>query len=146
MNANDKAFLGIDVGKSKLDCALLLPGGSRLDKFALNSPQGPEAAGGWLACQGGACAHVCPEATHIYWGQAAQFLAERGHTAGVVNPAQIKAHANARLSRGKTGKTGKGDAGPVADFCAKHNPSRPGSPPPNPNRPCAGASGPTSTG
>jgi transposase len=105
---SDKTFLGIDVGKSKLDCALLLPDGRRLDKSAPYSPEGLDALNGWLARKGGACAHVCLEATNIYWEDAAQFFAERGHTVSVVNPAQIKAHAGARLARSKTDK---GDAG-----------------------------------
>ncbi len=116
---NDKTFLGIDVGKSKLDCALLLPDGRRLDKSAPYTPEGLAALDGWLARKGGACAHVCLEATNTYWEDAAQFFAERGHTVSVVNPAQVKAHAGARLARSKTDR---GDAGLIADFCARHSP------------------------
>jgi transposase len=115
----DNTFFGIDVSKSKLDCALLLPDGRRLDKSAPYSPEGLEALDKWLARKGGARAHACLEATNIYWEDAAQFFAERGHAASAVNPAQIKAHAGARLSRSKTDK---GDAGLIAGFCAKHNP------------------------
>lgn len=110
---------GIDVGKSTLDCALQLPGGKRLDKSAPNSPEGFAALHGWLARKGGADAHICLEATNTYWEDAAQFFAERGHTVSVVNPAQIKAHAGACLSRSKTDAI---DARLIADFCAKHNP------------------------
>jgi transposase len=42
---------GIDVGKSKLDCALLLPNGKCLDKSALNSPEGFAALHDWLEAQ-----------------------------------------------------------------------------------------------
>jgi transposase len=110
---------GIDVGKSKLDCALLLPNGKCLDKSAPNSPEGLAALHGWLARKGGADAHICMEATNTYWEDAAQFFAERGFTASVVNPAQIKAHAGARLARSKTDAI---DARLIADFCARHNP------------------------
>ena len=115
----NNTHFGIDVGKSTLDCALLLPGGKRLDKSAPNSPEGFAALAGWLARQGGGDAHVCLEATNTYWEDAAQFFAGRGHTASVVNPAQVKAHAAACLSRSKTDK---GDARLIADFCAKHEP------------------------
>ena len=110
---------GIDVAKSKLDCSLLLPNGKHLDKSAPNSPEGFAALDAWLARKGGADAHVCMEATNTYWEDAAQFFAERGFTVSVVNPAQIKAHAGACLSRSKTDAI---DARLIADFCAKHNP------------------------
>lgn len=116
---HDKTFLGIDVAKSKLDCALRLPGGRRLDKSAPYSAEGLEALHEWLARKGGAGAHVCLEATNTYWEEAALFFAGRGHAVSVVNPAKIKAHAGACGSRGKTDK---GDAALIADFCAKHDP------------------------
>jgi transposase len=116
---NDTTSFGIDVAKSKLDCALQLPGGKRLDKSAPNSPEGLEALHGWLLRKGGAGAHVCLEAANTYWEDAAQFFAGRGFTVSVVNPAQIKAHAGACGSRGKTDR---GDARLIADFCARHNP------------------------
>jgi transposase len=112
-------YFGIDVGKSKLDCALLLPDGKCLDKSAPNSPEGFAALRDWLARKGGDGAHVCLEATNTYWEDAAQFFAERGFTVSAVNPAQVKAHAGARLARSKTDRA---DARLIADFCAKHNP------------------------
>jgi transposase len=116
---NDTTSFGIDVAKSKLDCALQLPGGKRLDKSAPNSPEGFAALHDWLLRKGGAGAHVCLEAANTYWEAAAQFFAGRGFTVSVANPAQVKAHAAACGSRGKTDK---GDARLIADFCAKHNP------------------------
>ena len=93
---------GIDVGKSKLDCALQLPGGQCPDTSGPNSPEGLAALHDWLVRHGGGDAHVCMEATNTYWEDVAQFFAERGHVVSVVNPAQIKAHAGACLSRSKT--------------------------------------------
>ena len=110
---------GIDVGKSKLDCALQLPGGKCPDTSGPNSPEGLAALHDWLVRHGGGDAHVCMEATNVYWEDVAQFFADRGHVVSVVNPAQIKSHAGACLARSKTDAI---DARLIADFCAKHNP------------------------
>jgi transposase len=59
------------------------------------------------------------EATGVYWEDAAQALAEAGHTIAVVNPALIEAHAR---STGIRTKTDAVDARVIADFCREKRP------------------------
>jgi transposase len=120
MNPNETAphFLGIDVAKAKLDCALLKDG-KRRNKTVPNNPEGFAGLSEWLAKQGVAQAHVCMEATGVYWEDAAQALAGAGHTVSVVNPALVKAHAR---SCGVRTKTDAVDARVIADFCREKRP------------------------
>lgn len=112
--------LGIDVSKSKLDCALRLQGGKYRSKVIPNSPEGFAALLLWLEGQQASQAHACMEATGVYWEAVAHFLTENGIAASVVNPAQVKAYGASRLSRTKTDKA---DARLIADFCLERNPS-----------------------
>lgn len=114
-----KFYLGIDVSKAKLDCALRLPNGKFHTKVVSNTPEGFAALLTWLATQQADQPHVCMEATGIYWEAVAQFLAAKGLTVSVVNPAQIKAYAASCLTRTKTDKV---DAKLIANFCAERNP------------------------
>jgi transposase len=120
MNPNETAphFLGIDVAKAKLDCALLKDG-KRRNKTVPNNPEGFAGLSEWLAKQGVAQAQVCMEATGVYWEDAAQALAGAGHTVSVVNPALVKAHAR---SCGVRTKTDAVDARVIADFCREKRP------------------------
>jgi transposase len=59
------------------------------------------------------------EATGVYWEEIAQFLATKGFTVSVVNPAQIKAYVASRLTRTKTDAV---DARLIAEFCAERKP------------------------
>ncbi len=111
--------LGIDVSKAKLDCALRLPNGKFRSKVIANSAVGFAQLTDWLASHQVASAHVCMEATGIYWEEVAQFLATAGFTVSVVNPAQIKAYGTSRLTRSKTDAV---DARLIADFCAERQP------------------------
>lgn len=111
--------LGIDVSKAKLDCALRLPGGKSRCKAVGNNAQGHAELAGWLDRHGAADAHVCMEATGVYWEGCAQFLATRGFAVSVANPAQVKAYGASRLARTKTDAV---DARLIADFCAERNP------------------------
>jgi transposase len=113
-------YLGIDVAKAKLDCALLLPNGKWRSKSGLaNTPQGFAELAHWLAAHHAGQVHVCMEATGIYWEAIAEYLADAGHTVSVVNPFQIKSFANACLVRSKTDKI---DARLIARFCAERHP------------------------
>jgi transposase len=120
MNTNPVAiFLGIDVAKAKLDCALLREGKYR-SKVVENSPVGFQTLKLWLEKnQVTGPLHVCMEATNVYWEAIAQFLAEAGHTVSVVNPALVKAHAQ---SCGLRSKTDVIDARVLADFCREKHP------------------------
>jgi transposase len=111
--------LGIDVSKAKLDCALRLSNGKCRNKVVTNTPQGFADLRVWLGKQGGSEAHVCMEATGIYWEAAAEFLSHAGHTVSVINPAQIKAFGQSRLVRTKTDQV---DAQLIALFCHERAP------------------------
>jgi transposase len=113
-------YLGIDVAKAKLDCALRLPNGKFRAKVIANSPEGFAVLAAWLITHNATEPHACMEATGIYWEAIAQFLSANGLTVSVVNPAQIKAYAASRLVRTKTDKV---DAKLIANFCAERNPT-----------------------
>jgi transposase len=112
--------LGIDVAKAKLDCALRLPDGKYRNKVVNNNASGFETLLAWLQKHGGAAAHVCMEATGVYWEEVAAYLAQRGLPVSVVNPAQIKAFGASHLVRTKTDRV---DAQLIARFCFERGPA-----------------------
>lgn len=112
--------VGIDVAKAKLDIALRLPGGKWRNKVLANNSTGFKALVEWLGKQGVHSAHVCMEATGIYWERVAEHLSDAGFAVSVVNPAQIKAHAGACGVRTKTDVV---DAKLIADFCLRQAPA-----------------------
>ena len=114
-------YLGIDVAKAKLDCALRLPEGKIRHKVVDNTPAGFAALRSWLAKQGADAVHVGMEATGIYWEAVAEFLAGvEMITVSVINPAQIKAFGASQLVRTKTDKA---DAKLIAQFCCERRPA-----------------------
>lgn len=119
------AVLGIDVGKSKCQAALLVAEKCRL-KSLPNSPEGYAQLSAWLARQGVTSVHACLEATGPYGDDVALYLHEAGHTVSVVNPARIKNFGKSELVRNKTDQI---DAVLIARFCEKHKPL-PWTPPP----------------
>jgi len=112
------AFLGIDVSKKKLDCALRRET-KYLTKSVENSPAGFKVLRQWLEKHGVERAHVCMEATGVYWEEVAQDLADAGHLVSVINPALAKAHAQ---SCGIRTKTDAVDARVLASFCHDKQP------------------------
>jgi transposase len=117
----DPCYLGIDVAKAKIDCALLLANGKWRTRSALaNTPQGFAELRRWLEKHQATQAHVCMEATGVYWEGVATFLANAGHTVSVMNPFQIKSFAGSHLVRSKTDKV---DAQLIARFCAERHPA-----------------------
>jgi transposase len=112
--------LGIDVSKTKLDCALRLPDGKFRSKVVENNSKGFKSLTEWLEKHGATAAHVCMEATGVYWEAVAGYLAAKEMTVSVVNPAQIKAFGGSQLVRSKTDKV---DARLIAGFCAERNPA-----------------------
>lgn len=112
--------LGLDVSKAKLDCALRFPDGKYKSKVVENNVNGFKTLIEWLAKHGVTSAHVCMEATGVYWEAVAEYLAGKGMVVSVVNPAQIKAFAQSQLVRTKTDRT---DARLIACFCAERNPA-----------------------
>lgn len=111
--------LGLDVAKSKIDCALRLSNGKHRAKVVENKLAGFEQLEKWLASHTAEKPHVCMEATGIYWEAVAEFFANRGYCVSVVNPAQIKAYGQAQLVRTKTDQV---DAKLIADFCFRNEP------------------------
>jgi transposase len=120
--ANDddrQASVGIDVAKEKLDVALRLACGKVKTKVVPNKAAGFEALRAWLAKNGVHRAHVCMEATGVYWEAIAEDLADHGFAVSVVNPKQIKSCGETLGVRSKTDDV---DAKLIAEFCAKLNP------------------------
>jgi transposase len=115
----NKAILGIDIAKAKLDVCLLTPKKERHKVFA-NTPEGFEKLAAWCPQQGAQSLHVCLEATGWYGEAVSLALHTRGHTVSVINPARIKAFGRSEGQRTKTDKT---DAGVIARFCKAHNPA-----------------------
>jgi len=112
--------LGLDVAKAKLDCALRSPDGKYKSKVVENTPSGFKTLIEWLAKHGATSAHVCMEATGVYWEAVAEYLAAEGMTVSVVNPAQIKAFGQSQLVRTKTDRI---DARLIASYCAERRPA-----------------------
>jgi len=112
-------YLGIDVAKAKLDCALRLADNKYKHKVVENNQNGFTKLMEWLAKQGAVNVHVCMEATGVYWEAVAEFLAGNKMTVSVINPAQIKAFGASRLVRTKTDKV---DAQLIAVFCSERRP------------------------
>ncbi len=110
-----RAIVGIDVAKAKIDVALKLPAGKWKTKVVANNPSGFAELRAWLGKHGVDCAHVCMEATGVYWERLAEDLADHGFAISVINPAQIKKFAGALGVRTKTDAV---DAKVIAQFCA----------------------------
>ena len=75
---NGSIALGIDVAKAKLDCALRLLDGKFKSKSVENNLKGFKILTEWLEKHGATTAHVCMEATGVYWGAVAADLVKRG--------------------------------------------------------------------
>ena len=125
-----KPILGIDVAKTKLDCALRLPDGKFRSKVVDNTPHGFEIVSAWLAKHNLVDLHVCMEATGTYWEAMAEFLADAGYAVSVVNPAQIKAFGTASRVRTRPTRSTRGSspsfAFPSALSPGRHPPRRSG--------------------
>lgn len=114
-----EAIVGIDVAKEKLDVALRVKSGKWKTKTVANKPAGFETLRAWLAKHGVLCAHICMEATGVYWEAVAEDLADHGFAVSVVNPKQIKSTGEALGIRSKTDEI---DAKLIGEFCAMRNP------------------------
>ena len=118
-------FLGIDIAKSKFDCALLRPDGKVRNKVLPNNALGFTQLLTWLHAHGVSSSelhqlHVCMEATGIYWEALAEFLCDQSIAVSVINPAQIKSYGASRLMRSKTDKI---DANLIAHFAKERSPA-----------------------
>lgn len=113
-------IIGIDVGKRKLDIALLVEGKIRGKVFD-NTATGHSALVEWLGKYGvlPQGAHACMEATSTYYEKLAEHLCQHGYVVSVVNPLQIKAYGESLLRRQKTDRA---DAELIARYCEQHKP------------------------
>jgi transposase len=119
-------YLGLDVSKAKVDCALLLNGKAK-SKVVSNNQEGFKTLKQWLGKQGASHVHACCEATGTYSEAIALFLHEQGHVVSVVNPAKIAAYAQSQLARAKTDAL---DAKLIARYCEREQPAAWAPPPP----------------
>lgn len=112
--------IGIDIGKRRFDVALL-DGKKVRNKVFDNTAAGHLGLIGWLQerrCEPEAT-HLCMEATSQYYEGLATALADAGYRVSVVNPLQIKAFGESRLSRQKTDRA---DAELIGRFCEQQHP------------------------
>ncbi len=112
--------LGIDIAKAKFDVCLIKSSGRAKHKVFQNTRHGFEQLIAWLASHQVAELHACLEATGTYGESLALFLFDAGFVVSVVNPAAVRAFANAGLSRTKTDKV---DAELIARFCLAQQPA-----------------------
>ncbi len=113
------SIVGIDVSKETLD-ANCARGQRKQAKIFANSPDGWRLVLSWLKALGSKQAHVCMEATGRHSLGVALALYDAGHIVSVVNPAQIRDFARAKLGRNKTDKV---DAALIGDYAALFNPA-----------------------
>jgi transposase len=107
------------VSKETLD-ANCARGQRKQAKIFANSPDGWRLVLSWLKALGSKQAHVCMEATGRHSLGVALALYDAGHIVSVVNPAQIRDFARAKLGRNKTDKV---DAALIGDYAALFNPA-----------------------
>lgn len=112
-------IVGIDLAKLTFDATLLTSSGAQHHHTFANTPAGFTQFATWLKRFKVSQAHLCMEATNIYWEALAAWGHAQGYTVSVVNPARIKGHALASMQRNKTDKL---DSLVIADFCRAHRP------------------------
>jgi transposase len=111
--------LGIDISKRKFDACLVREAGKLRHKVFPNTPAGFSQRSAWLSKQHVERVHACLEATGAYGEALATYLHEAMQVVSVVNPAQVKAYTQSRLSRAKTDKP---DSTLIAQFCSERRP------------------------
>ncbi len=117
-------YLGIDVAKAKLDCALLDSATQkRKVKVVQNSKTGLTALMRWLGSQTAepAQVQVIMEPTSTYHELAALSLHEAGCIVSLINPAHLRRYAQ---SVGARSKTDAADAAILARYGAAEHPRR----------------------
>jgi transposase len=113
------AILGIDIAKDTLEVVLLQASGEQQKGQFANQASGWKKLHHFLKQRGGSAVAIGMEATGSYYEGVAEFLHAQGYRVSVINPAQIKAYAESRLSRNKTDGL---DAVLIAEFCRAHQP------------------------
>lgn len=113
--------LGIDVGKERLDLALIAADDRVHTKAVRNDPAGHKALLRWLGrfASDPGRVHACFEASGGYEDDAAVALHAAGLVVSVVNPRRTAAYATVQLRRSKTDVA---DAQLLARFCEREQP------------------------
>jgi transposase len=114
------AILGLDISKDHVDAVLLRDDQPSQYAQFTNNASGFKKLWQFLHKRQAKSVHACMEATGLYYEAVADFLADKGATVSVVNPARIKAYAASQMTRNKTDKL---DAQTIADFCRTQNPA-----------------------
>jgi transposase len=113
-------YLGVDVAKAKLDCALLdTTTGKLKSKVVPNTVAGFKQLLEWLSKHHAAAPHIVMEPTGIYHEAAAMALTDAGLKLSLVNPAQLRRFAQ---GLGVKTKTDKADSVVLARYGATQNP------------------------
>lgn len=114
-------FVGVDVSKAKIDCALLLPNAKFKSKVFSNDPAGFAALLQWTASlvEPGQALHICMESTGSYHEPLACYVHDRGLTVSIVNPFLVKRYAELNRMRNKTDAA---DAKCLALYCRDQAP------------------------
>ena len=119
MCTSTTVWLGIDIAKNTFEACLLNGKKAGHGSFD-NAPAGFAKLERWLKKRKVARVHACLEATGRYSEGVAEQLHASGHTVSIINPARLKAYAQATLTRTKTDQT---DAALLADFCRNQQPA-----------------------
>lgn len=121
----DTVYIGIDVSKAKLDCALTIDGENiKSIKVVKNDPDGYQQLIEWAQKQNDRCGckqiHFCVEATGIYSESVVEYIQRAGQELVTVsNPAVIKKFGESLCIRTKTDKA---DSVLIATYAAKMKP------------------------
>lgn len=113
-------YLGVDVAKAKLDCALLDTSTNKSKvKVVPNTAPGFAQLLQWLSKHGAPEAYVVMEPTGVYHEAAALALTDAGLKLSLVNPAQLRKFAQ---GLGVKSKTDKADSVVLARYGATQTP------------------------
>ena len=121
------AYLGLDIGKTKIHACLLLKERQPKQKVIANTPDGHQTLLEWLSRHQVERLHGCLEATSTYGHGIAKRLHQTGYSVSIANPKAVHAYAESRLSRTKTDAV---DARLIAEFCRDLKPTLWTPPPP----------------
>jgi transposase len=119
MSKEEQMNVGIDIALKKFDATVQAEPGAKTHATFANNTTGFARLVKWLQGQGREPAHICMEATNVYWEALAEFLHGQGYAVSVVNPARIAGHARSQMRRNKTDKV---DSEVICDFCATQQP------------------------
>jgi len=114
------SHIGIDISKKSFNAALRLLNGKYRDKKFDNNQRGINELLDWIQRHAEGPAHVCMEATGVYWEACAEALFQARIVVSVINPALANAHAR---SQGLRNKTDAVDARALAEFCRQKEPA-----------------------